>query len=64
MNTTPVTNRSGVKVGSLRESGNQRILEDRSGNKLGHYDRNTNTTYDRSGNKIGNGDVLLTLLNL
>jgi hypothetical protein len=63
MNTTPLTDRSGNKIGSIHESNNQRTLYDRGGNKLGHYDCRTNITYDRSGNKIGNGDLLSTLLN-
>lgn len=54
--------RSGNKIGEIKNQGDRLIIVDKSGNKLGSYDPRTNITYDKSGNKYGSGNLLTSLI--
>lgn len=52
--------RSGRKIGEIRDEGAKQAIYDHSGRRLGYFDGRY--TYDTSGRKIGEGNLLTTLL--
>lgn len=52
--------RTGHKLGEIRDEGNRQVIYDRTGHKLGYFDGKA--TFDRTGHKIGQGNLLTTLL--
>lgn len=52
--------RSGHKIGEIRDEGSKQIIYDQSGHRLGYFDGRY--TYDQSGRRIGEGNLLTTLL--
>lgn len=53
--------KSGRKIGEIKDQGTKQIIRDASGRKLGEFDGKV--TRDASGRKIGEGNLLTTLLN-
>ena len=52
--------RSGHRIGEIRDEGSKQVIFDRNGHRLGYYDGRY--TYDRLGHRIGEGNLLTTLL--
>ena len=44
------------------ETGDQRLILDNKGRKLGHYHVSGNMTYDKTGRPVGRGDQRMSLL--
>ena len=61
MATEILKDRDNNRIGEIRDNGNEKILYDRHGNRLGKF--SNGYTYDIHGNKIGSGNLLVTLLN-
>ena len=62
MSSQVLRDRSGIKIGEITQEGFLLVIRDKSGNKKGSYDPQTNTTRDASGNRVGTGNLLTTLL--
>lgn len=54
--------KSGKKIGEIKEESGKLVIRDASGRKKGTYDPKTNTTRDASGRKVATGNMLTTLL--
>ena len=57
-----IRDRVGTRLGSIMDDGREIVARNRAGNRLGHYDRGTNSTRDRWGNKIAEGNVVASLI--
>lgn len=60
--TTLVKNASGATIGQLRETGARILAQDKSGQTLGWYDKNTKKTFDKSGRPVYDGDMTKALV--
>ena len=52
----------GNRIATLEDNGNQIVLRDARGIKLGTYEKSSNITRDSRGIKVGTGNLLTTLL--
>ena len=52
--------RTGRKIGEIKDEGSRQVIYDRTGRRLGYYDGRY--TFDSSGRRIGEGNLLTTLL--
>ena len=53
--------RHGRALGRIRNEGNQEVIYDSHGHRLGYFDGRS--TFDNHGRKIGQGNLLTTFLN-
>ncbi len=58
--TEVLKDRVGCKIGEIKDEGSDRVVYDRSGRRLGHYDGTY--TYDRLGRRFGTGNLLAVFL--
>ena len=52
--------RSGNRIGEIRDEGSRQVAYDRRGNRLGYFDGRY--TFDRNGNRLGEGNMLAALV--
>jgi hypothetical protein len=57
-----IWDRVGTRIGTLTEAGNEVVVGNRLGSRLGHFDKRTNSTRDRHGNRIGEGNTTASLV--
>lgn len=60
--TQVLKDKTGRKLGEIREQSGRSVLFDHTGRKLGEYDPKTDTTKDASGRRVGEGNLLASLL--
>jgi hypothetical protein len=63
MSSTSLKDARGQTIGRIQQMGNQLVIYDRAGQRLGHYQESMNTTYDKRGQRFGSGNLLTMLLN-
>jgi YD repeat-containing protein len=54
--------RTGRTVGRIEDHGNEQVVFDASGRRVGRYDKRANKTYDLSGRMVGSGNLLTNLI--
>lgn len=62
MATQVLKDKSGNRLGEIREQSGRFVIYDKTGNRRGEFDPKTNVTKDKTGNRVGEGNLLTTLL--
>ena len=46
----------GHRIGQTNDVANKKVVYDRTGSRVGYYDKSTNSTYDKNGKRVGTSD--------